>query len=252
MGSPAGRNRGQSRSGDPGPAGHQVQQPGPYLPVLVTGQIDHAGQLLRAPLGDRHVVPDVLTHTESLDTVEAGLIGVHRLQQRGDAAPHRPPARAQLPGDPGDRGMLTTHLPDRPPARPPGQQRPRRGELLVLFGEGTDRAGRLWTPPGPLPPQQPHRSPECRSIDQAMHPAAVTMCDHPTPGAAGRCRRGLHRYRQPALTGVHVNDVESLQANEQVTVAAVRHWCANHLGTATPRRLRHRRGPRRNRKLGRS
>jgi hypothetical protein len=41
----------------PGAAGHQVKQPGPDPSGLVTGQIDHPGQLLRAPLGNADVVP---------------------------------------------------------------------------------------------------------------------------------------------------------------------------------------------------
>jgi hypothetical protein len=57
-------------------------------------------------------------HTKGAYVVEAGLVGRHRLQQGLDAAPHRPPARTQLAGDPGNAGMLTTDLIDRPPARP--------------------------------------------------------------------------------------------------------------------------------------
>ena len=39
--------------------GHQVQEPGVHASGLVTGQVDHPGQLLRAALTHVTVVPDV-------------------------------------------------------------------------------------------------------------------------------------------------------------------------------------------------
>ena len=44
----------------------------PDLSGLVEGQIDHPGQLLRAPLGNADVAPDVLVHTKGAHSLEAG------------------------------------------------------------------------------------------------------------------------------------------------------------------------------------
>ena len=91
----------------PRPAGHQVQQPRPWLAVLIRREVDHPGQLLRAAAAvlDRelgHVVPHVLIHTKSLHAVAPGLVIGHRLQQRLDRGPHRVPRRPPLPRGPGD------------------------------------------------------------------------------------------------------------------------------------------------------
>jgi hypothetical protein len=52
----------------------------------------------------------VLVDAESTHTVEEGLIGSRRPQQGLDAAPHDSPTRAQLTGEPGDRGMFAVQL----------------------------------------------------------------------------------------------------------------------------------------------
>jgi hypothetical protein len=49
--------------------------------VLVAGQVDHPGQLLRAARDDVDVVPDVLVDTEDRHLPEPGRVGIHRLQQ---------------------------------------------------------------------------------------------------------------------------------------------------------------------------
>jgi len=65
--------------GGTGSAGDEVQEPGLNTSVLVTGQVDHPGQLLRTTpavldgLG-RDVVPEVLIDAQGGDVVEAGLI----------------------------------------------------------------------------------------------------------------------------------------------------------------------------------
>ena len=71
--------------GGPGPAGHQVEEAGVDVSVLVTGEVDHPGELLRAAAAvlDRlggDVVPDVLVDAEHLDTCEAGRVGVRGSQ----------------------------------------------------------------------------------------------------------------------------------------------------------------------------
>jgi hypothetical protein len=139
----------------PRPAGHQVQQPRPWLAVLIRREVDHPGQLLRAAAAvlDRelgHVVPHVLIHTKSLHAVEPGLVIGHRLQQRLDRGPHRVPRRPQLPRDPGDGGVLAADLVDRPPACPHGQQGPQPSHLLVLLGEHLCRTRWFLAAPGRL------------------------------------------------------------------------------------------------------
>jgi hypothetical protein len=62
--------------GPPRAAGDQVEQTSPDASVLVTGQVDHAGELLRAPAAVLNrlradVVPHVFIDAKSGDVVEA-------------------------------------------------------------------------------------------------------------------------------------------------------------------------------------
>ena len=62
-----------------GAARHEVEQPGTCVPIGISGQVDHPGQLLRAAstlldgLG-RHVMPDMLIDPEDRDPGEACLV----------------------------------------------------------------------------------------------------------------------------------------------------------------------------------
>ena len=182
----------------PRSARHQVEQPRPRCAVLAGGEVDHAGQLLRpaSTIGDREladVVPHVLIDAElidaeALDAGEPGFIVGHDLQQRLDAGPHRVPGRPQLPGDSADGGVFAADLVDRPPTRPPRQQRPRRRNIGVLLGERLRRTRRLLAPPDPLAPHQLHGPVETRCIGQHDIAAAVATCDHPAGSAAHRGR----------------------------------------------------------------
>jgi hypothetical protein len=74
--------------------------------VLVTGQIDHAGQRPRATPALVDVMPQMLIDVQTPHAIESGRILSHRIQPWLDAAPHGPPRRPQLLGQTLDRGML--------------------------------------------------------------------------------------------------------------------------------------------------
>ena len=108
--------------------------------VLVAGEIDHAGELLRAAsaLVDRlggDVVPDVFVDAQRGDPGEAGLVGGGGFKDRLDRSPQRPPGAAELPGHPLDRGVLPSQLPDRPRRGAAGEQRSGSRDVGVLFRE---------------------------------------------------------------------------------------------------------------------
>lgn len=184
-----------------GPARDEIEQPRPRAAVDVAGEVDHAGELLRpAPAGaDRprgDVVPDVLVHAQHGHVIEPCRVGLGSFQQRPDRVPDGPPARAQLPPDAVDRGVLPADLLDRPPCRPPRQLRPRRCDRLILFQEGHDHAGRFGAAPAALAPAQPDRSTHRRRIHQRHRRAAVTDREHAAARAADRARRRLDRHGQ--------------------------------------------------------
>ena len=231
-----------------GSARDEVEEPGPGASVLVPGQIDHAGQLLRAAVLDADVVPQMLIHAQGRHAGEPGLLSRRCGQDRPDRGPHRLPRRAELAGQTGHRAVLTTDLMDRPTAGPGGQHRPWFGDGLVLLGEHLDRAGRLDAFPGPFPPAQLDRGTEARSVDQPDCSPAMARGDHPAPGAAHHGRRRLDRHRQhAAVVPVDPDHVQAIQTDQTVTVDAV--GIVPVAGHDTARRLRHSRGPRRNRSL---
>lgn len=210
--------------------GYEVEQPRAHLALLVAGQVDHSGQLLRPAsalvLGlGRGVMPDVLVHPQGRDAVEAGLIGGQRLEQRLDRPPHGAPCRAELSGDPLHGRVFAAHLPDRPPARPRGQQRPRRRERVVDLGERSARAARLVAAPGALAPPQLDRPAHARHVNQAHLAAAVAAGHHTARAASLRPLRRLDDDPQepPALALLlrHRDDMHAVQANEQIAAATV-------------------------------
>lgn len=76
-----------ARVGLPGPAGHEIEQPGAYATVLVAGEVDYPGQFLRAVLAGVGVMPDVVVDTESRHTGEAPLVTGELLESRTERAP---------------------------------------------------------------------------------------------------------------------------------------------------------------------
>jgi hypothetical protein len=152
------------------------------------------------PKQQRLVAHDMLVDAEPGHPGEPGLVVGHRLEQRPDRGPDRVPGRAQLTGDPGDRGMLVADLADRPPTRPRRQQRPWRRDLPVLLGEHLDRARRLDTAPRPYAPHQLHQPVETRRINQPDLTTAVARRNHPTARAATHRQGRLHTHRQPTST----------------------------------------------------
>ncbi len=179
---------------------------------------------------------------KDLDAFEARRVGVHRLQQRSDRTPHRPPRRPQLPGQPQDRGVLASHLLRRPPARPGRQQPARTRHLTVLFGEHRHRARLIGAGPGPFPPHQLHRPPEARCVDQLDLPPAMAQGHDPARRAPHQPRRRLDLHPQTLLGYQHLEDVQPVQADQEVAVAAV-HGRGRAACSAARRRLGHRRGP---------
>ena len=222
-----------------GSARDQIEQPGPGASVLVTGQVDHAGQLFRATLDRADVVPDVLVDPEGGDAGEPGLILRRGGQDRPDRGPHRLPRRAELTGHPGHRAVLATDLMHRPPAGPCGEHGPRLGDLLVLLGEHPDRTRRLRTFPGPFPPPQLDRPAERRSIHQPHRAPAMTRGDDPAGRAAHHRQGRLDRHPQPAaIVPLDPGHVQPVEPDQQVTALAVAVVIVAAHGAA--RRLRHR------------
>ena len=228
-----------------GAARDEIQQPGPDVSVLVTGQINHAGELFRPPASEvdglgGDVMPDVFVDAKTGDPGEPGLVRGSGLQHRLDRPPQCLPGAAQLPGQALDRGVLPPHLPDRPPGRASSEQRPAWRHLGVLLHERGHRAHRLGTHPSSFPPPQPHRPAEARRVDQ-LHPLPPMSMRHDPAGGATHHRRrpGLDLYPQPGVVAFDADHMEPRQADQKIATLAVAPG-----SSATGSRIRHRRGPR--------
>ncbi len=159
-----------------------------------------------------------------------------------DAAPQCPPCRPELASQPVDRGMLGPELSDRPPARSDRQQAPRPADPLVLLGEGSAGTDSFAAPPGPFPPQHPNRPTKTRRIGQHHRAPASAGGDHPTHWATRWRWRRLHRHGQTISAVDDLDDVQTGQADQQITAITV--GSGAHAAAGARRRLRHRRGPR--------
>jgi len=210
--------------------------------VVVTAQVDHAGQLLRPALAGVDVVPQVFVHAQAGHTGEPGLIIGGTLQDRRHAGPHGPPRRAQLAGQPGDRGVFATQLLHHPAARPSGEHRPRLGHPVVLLGEHPHRTRRLRARPSALAPPHHRRHPEARRVDQPDRPPAVGTGHDPARGAAPHRQWRLDYDLQPAGVALHPDYVEAGKAHQQVTAVTV--GIVGVAARRATRRLGHSRGPR--------
>ena len=156
--------------------------------------------------------------------------------------------RPELPGDARDAGMLTTELPDRPPTRPHGQQRPRPRELSALLGERPHRTPPLSDSQVRLRQTNFTGRPKPRHVDQAHVATAVAASDDHAPRAPSARARPLdhHLHPAPALGDpMDLNDMERLEPDQQITAVALPRIGAD-IGTttraSTRRRLGHRRG----------
>lgn len=78
--------------GAAGSAGDEIQQPGGG--VGTTGQVDHAGELLRAAPERVTVVPDVLVDAQDLHALEPGRIACGLSQDGLDLGPECVPSGA--------------------------------------------------------------------------------------------------------------------------------------------------------------
>lgn len=188
----------------PGPSRNQVQQPGPHVPALVTGQVDHPGQLLRAALARVHVMPDVLIDTQGRHARVAGLVGGPGLEQRADRAPHGAPGDPELTGQSLHGRVLATHLTHRPLDRPRREQSAWGGERVVGLGERPHLATDIRAGPAALAPGDPCRPPKARDIDQRDRapgpwrpPRPRTPGNPSAPAATPPSRSARHR-RRPA------------------------------------------------------
>ncbi len=233
--------------GLPRAAWHEVEQSRADTSLLVTGQIDHPRQLLGAAtaVGDGlggDVVPDVLIDAQGGDACEPGRVGGHLLEQRLNGAPHRAPRRAELTSQTSDAGVLAAQLIDRPPARPRRQQRPWTSQICVLLSERPGRAPLLGTAPRPFTPDQPDRPPEAGHIDELHLAASVAVRNHPARPAPARPGGCFDDDADQPGVFADVDDVEAIEADEEVTPIAVARSLRTWARAVARRRLEHRRG----------
>jgi hypothetical protein len=169
--------------------------------VLVTGQVDHAGDrpiILPNPRGS----PDVLVQAERRDAGEPGGGGGPASRLELDGVPAGVPVHAEMPSQRQDGGVVVRQSTGGPSDRPASQLRP-RGEQRVYLAERAARACPLRTAPDPLAPPQRRRHTEVRCVGGLVHPPAVPYGDDSARGAAGEVRVGLHRHEQAVLLPVH-------------------------------------------------
>ena len=183
-------------------------------------------------------MPHMLVHAQDLHALESGRILCGPGQDGLDLGPERVPGRAELAGEPLDRGALAAELADRPPERAHGQQAPRRADRGILFDECHHRAGLLAADPAALAPPDPHGPVRPRSVDHRGHDPAVTSGDRTASRAARDRIAGLDLEKEPGPGAVHRDQVQSREAEEEVaSVAAIER------DRAGARRVQHCRGP---------
>lgn len=142
------------------------------------------------------------------------------------------------PGDALDAGVVPAQLADDPPDRPRRQHRPRRHQRRQLLGERPDRASRIGAHVRAFAPDHRHRGAEARDVMHEPVPTPVPVGDDAAAPAPLQARRGLDRDPQPLLGAHDVDDVHTVQAEQNVTARAVAAGRA-----AARRRVTHRRGP---------
>jgi hypothetical protein len=91
----------------------------------------------------------------------------------------------------------------------------------VLLGERLAGALVLGAAPGPLAPHQPDRAPEAGHINQHDIAATVAADQHATGQAAHRRGRRLDHDLEAGGLLDDLEDLEPVQADEQIAVVAV-------------------------------
>ena len=200
----------------PRSAGHEVEESGLGVPVHVAGQIDHAGQLFRAPLAGIDVVPDMLIDTEGGDVLEPGLIGGERDESGFDGPPYRFPRRAQLPGKTRNRGVFAAQLPERSVDAALRDRSSRRDKGRQLLHERLPRAVFLVTAPHALPPPDAH-SRRAGHIMKYSSSTPSSSRDDTARRAPGRRRGARDRHHQHVITAVDMLDMHTIDAEQQIT-----------------------------------
>lgn len=223
----------------PGPPRHKVEQPGPDSSVLVTGQVDHPGEHLRAPLALVDVVPHMLVDAQHGHPVEPSRVAVQCVQPGVDSPPHGVPVPAKLAGQTTDRGVLAADLLHRPLDRTGREQRPRRRHSLVLLAESPTRTSGFGSDIPSLDPHQPHRPTERGHVHQPHLVAAVRVRDDSAHRPLRHVRQRLDPHHQPApiLVAGDVQDPHPRQTQRRVTRRA------RTTSRARRSRVRHSRGP---------
>lgn len=119
-----------------GTAGDQIQQPGLHRDRVLSGEVHHPGQGLRAPSGRVHMMPNVIIDPEILHPSEASLVSGSLSQQRTDGLPSGVPINAELSEPrPEARGSLDASCPVR--RMKPRVRDPRGGSIRRI---------RYWAP----------------------------------------------------------------------------------------------------------
>ena len=188
-------------------------------------------------------MPDVFVDPDRVHADQpVGVVGEHG-QDRLDRLPDGVPVHPEPTSHGGDRGGVALDAADRPPRRPDGEFRPRRGQVVVLT-EPADRAGRLGASVPALPPLQLDRRTERRNVVQLTQPSPAGLGDHPAARTTHPGRIGFHHQPQPGgepAATLAPGDIEHMRAR-QIEQGIDARAVADRIHAAR-RRLSHRRGP---------
>lgn len=217
-------------------AGHQVQEPGVHASGLVTGQVDHPGQLLRAALTHVTVVPDVLIDPQGRHTGEPGRVTGQTFELGLDRAPQRRPADLQPAGEPSDRGVLAAQLSDCPPHRAAGQDAASGDQGRDLLGERPPRALDLAAAPTSLPPDDLDPNVAVRHVAQHPHPPAAAERDDPAVRAARQLPGRRDRHPHGDRVAINPLDSNAIEPEQKIAASA---GIGGRARVGAPRSVRH-------------
>ncbi len=204
--------------------------------LLVTGQVDHPGQLLRPALAGVAVVPDVLIDPKRGHPGEPCRVGGEALQLRLDRPPQRRPPDPEPTGEPGDRGVLATQLPDRPGHGPTGQHATSGDQIRDLLGERASPARRLQAAPASLPPGDLHPHVGVRHVAQHPHPPPAAGRHDPAVRTAHQPPRRRDRHPHRGRAPIDALDPHTVQTQQRITA---RTGIGARARIGAPRSVRH-------------